>query len=44
MIKLYYAAHTCSLASHIALNDSGARYLLDLIDVEIREGTEPHAQ
>jgi glutathione S-transferase len=26
MIKLYYAAHTCSLASHIALNDAGATY------------------
>lgn len=26
MIKLYYAAHTCSLASHIALEDAGADY------------------
>ena len=26
MIKLYYAAHTCSLASHIALEDAGAEY------------------
>src|ERR1700687_5129444 len=26
MIKLYYAADTCSLASHIALEDAGADY------------------
>jgi glutathione S-transferase len=26
MIKLYYAAHTCSLASHIALEEAGADY------------------
>ena len=26
MITLYYAAHTCSLASHIALEDAGADY------------------
>jgi len=26
MLKLFYAAHTCSLASHIALNDAGADY------------------
>ena len=26
MIKLYYAPHTCSLASHIALEDAGADY------------------
>jgi glutathione S-transferase len=26
MIKLYYAAHTCSLATHIALEDTGAQY------------------
>ena len=26
MIKLYYASHTCSLASHIALEDAGADY------------------
>jgi glutathione S-transferase len=28
MITLYYAAHTCSLASHIALEDAGAEYTL----------------
>ena len=26
MLTLYYAAHTCSLASHIALEDAGADY------------------
>jgi glutathione S-transferase len=26
LIKLYYAPHTCSLASHIALEDAGAEY------------------
>ena len=32
MFKLYYAAHTCSLAPHIALEDSGAKYELCRID------------
>lgn len=31
MITLYYAAHTCSLASHIALEDAGADYELKRI-------------
>ena len=26
MIKLYYAAHTCALATHIVLEDAGAAY------------------
>src|SRR3954467_9950381 len=26
MLKLYYAPHTCALASHIALEEAGARY------------------
>ena len=26
MLKLYYAAHTCSLATHIALEEAGADY------------------
>ncbi len=26
MLKLYYAAHTCALASHIALEEAGAQY------------------
>jgi glutathione S-transferase len=32
MLTLYYAAHTCSLASHIALKDAGASYELRRID------------
>jgi glutathione S-transferase len=32
MIKLYYAPHTCSLASHIALEEAGAEYSLARID------------
>jgi glutathione S-transferase len=32
MFTLYYAAHTCSLASHIALEDAGAAYELKRID------------
>jgi len=26
MIKLYYATHTCALASHIALEEAAAEY------------------
>ena len=26
MLKLFYAAHTCALASHIALEEAGADY------------------
>lgn len=33
MVTLYYAAHTCSLASHIALLDAGAPYRLQRIDL-----------
>jgi len=32
MFKLYYAPHTCSLASHIALEDADASYQLERID------------
>ena len=32
MLTLYYAAHTCSLASHIALLDARATYRLKRID------------
>jgi glutathione S-transferase len=33
MLTLYYAPHTCSLASHIALEDAGAAYALERIDL-----------
>ena len=26
MLKLYYAPHTCALATHIALEEAGAKY------------------
>jgi glutathione S-transferase len=32
MLKLFYAAHTCSLATHIALEDAGADYSTVRID------------
>ena len=32
MLTLYYAPHTCSLASHIVLEDVGAKYELRRID------------
>lgn len=32
MFTLYYAPHTCALASHIALEDAGATYSLKRID------------
>ena len=32
MLTLYYAPHTCALASHIALEDAGATYDLKRID------------
>jgi len=37
MFTLYYAAHTCSLASHIALEDAGAEYELKRIDFRTAE-------
>jgi glutathione S-transferase len=32
MFTLYYAAHTCALAPHIALQDAGAKYELKRVD------------
>ena len=37
MIKLYYAPHTCSLASHIALEEAGAEYSAVRIDFAKQE-------
>src|SRR6202047_2521160 len=37
MIKLYYAPHTCSLASHIALEEAGAEYSTGRIDFAANE-------
>jgi glutathione S-transferase len=41
MLTLYYAANTCSLASHIALEDAGAAYALQRIDFRTTEQQSP---
>jgi glutathione S-transferase len=41
MLTLYYAPHTCSLASHIALEDAGASYSLKRIDFGKTEQQSP---
>jgi glutathione S-transferase len=41
MIKLYYAPHTCSLASHIALEDAGAEYATQRINFAAEEQRKP---
>jgi len=42
MIKLYYAPHTCSLASHIALEEAGAEYSTVRIDFGKEEQRSPN--
>ena len=37
MLTLYYAPHTCSLASHIALEEAGAAYELKRLDIDKKE-------
>jgi glutathione S-transferase len=41
MIKLYYAPHTCSLAAHIALEDTGAGYSTARIDFAAEQQRKP---
>jgi glutathione S-transferase len=41
MLKLYYAPHTCSLASHIALEDAGAEYSTARINFATEEQRKP---
>jgi glutathione S-transferase len=41
MLTLYYAPHTCSLASHIALEDAGAGYELRRISFKAAEQQSP---
>jgi len=41
MLTLWYAAHTCSLASHIALEDAGAAYELRGISFKTTEQQSP---
>jgi glutathione S-transferase len=40
-MKLFYAPHTCSLASHIALEDAGADYTVVRIDFGADEQRKP---
>ncbi len=37
MLKLYYAAHTCALASHIVLEEAGATYETVRLDLQAGE-------
>ena len=41
MLKLYYAVHTCALASHIALEDAGAEYSTVRINFAAEEQRKP---
>lgn len=41
MLTLYYAQHTCALASHIALRDAGAEYQLHRIDFAAKQQRSP---
>jgi len=41
MLKLFYAPHTCSLATHIALEESGADYSTALVDFASDEQRSP---
>lgn len=41
MIKLFYAPHTCALASHIALEEAGAAYMAVRVDFSRNEQRQP---
>ena len=41
MLKLYFAPHTCALATHIALIDAGADYQLSSIDFATAQQRSP---
>ena len=41
MLTLYYMPGTCALASHIALEDSGASYQARRVDFQKKEQTSP---
>lgn len=41
MLKLYYAAHTCALASHIVLEEAGATYETVRLDLQAGEQRSP---
>ena len=41
MLKLYYAPHSCSLASHIALEEAGADYITERVDFRSAQQRQP---
>jgi len=41
MLKLFYAPHTCALASHIALEQAGADYEAVRVDFSVKEENSP---
>jgi len=41
MLKLFWAPHTCALASHIALEEAGANYTLARVDFRANEQRNP---
>lgn len=41
MLKLFFAANTCALASHIALEEAGARYETIRVDFRTNEQRKP---
>jgi len=41
MLKLYFTPHTCSLASHIALEDAGATYSIERISFSAEQQKSP---
>ncbi|HEY7084570.1 MAG TPA: glutathione S-transferase N-terminal domain-containing protein [Hyphomicrobiaceae bacterium] len=41
MLKLFWAPHTCALASHIALEEAGADYTLARVDFRASEQKKP---
>jgi glutathione S-transferase len=41
MLKLYYTPSTCALASHIALEESGAPYAIERIDFKTNQQNSP---
>ncbi|MCA6106473.1 glutathione S-transferase family protein [Bradyrhizobium cenepequi] len=41
MLKLYYAPGTCALASHIALEESGAPYTVERLDFKTNQQNSP---
>ena len=41
MLTLYYSPGTCSLAPHIALEEAGATYALQLVSIPKREQQDP---